>query len=90
MREVVYIVCGVAKTDLLTAEGKTLAKLFSITTQQLCAQSTMTHRKVIAKFTLKPLACYAYNFLDSAVALWETNSNYPASHDFTDNQSKLQ
>jgi hypothetical protein len=66
-----------------------LADFFLIITQQLCPQSTMTDRKVFAKSSLKPVVCYVDNSLDCAVTLWETNSNYPASHDFTNNQSKL-
>ena len=49
----------------------------------------MTDRKVFAKSSLKPVACYADNSVDSGMTLWETNSGYPASHDFTSNQSKL-
>jgi len=49
----------------------------------------MTYRKVFVKSSLKPVACYADNSLDFALTLWGTNSNYPASHDFTNNQSKL-
>jgi len=49
----------------------------------------MTDRKVFAKSSLKPVACYADNSVDSSMTLWETNSGYPASRDFTSNQSKL-
>jgi len=78
-----------AKDWHVDSRRKTLADFFLITAQQLRAQSKMTDRKVFAKSSMQPLVCYADNSLDSAMALWETNSGYPASHDFTSNQSKL-